>query len=74
MTAYQYPNYLAHHGVKGMKWGVRKKYKPHPRDYKYNKEYSSDEEAAAAKKAKRKKNTCDWSRSHRWAFSNIWFV
>ena len=45
-----------HHGVKGMKWGVRKKYKAHPRDYKYNKEYLSDEEAAiAAKKAKRKK-------------------
>ena len=56
MTVYQYPNYLMHHGVKGMKWGVRKKYKPHPRDYKYNKEYSSDEEAAIAdKKAKRKK-------------------
>lgn len=22
---YQYPDYLAHQGVKGMKWGVRKK-------------------------------------------------
>ena len=22
---YQYPNYLMHHGVKGMRWGVRKK-------------------------------------------------
>ena len=56
MTVYQYPNYLMHHGVKGMKWGVRKKYKLHPRDYKYNKEYSSDEEASiAAKKDKRKK-------------------
>ncbi len=56
MTIYQYPNYLMHHGVKGMKWGIRKKYKLHPRDYKYNKEYLSDEEAAiAAKKAKRKK-------------------
>lgn len=55
MTVYQYPNYLMHHGVKGMKWGMHKKYKPHPRDYKYNKEYSSDEDAIAAKKAKRKK-------------------
>lgn len=56
MTVYQYPNYLMHHGIKGMKWGIRKKYKAHPRDYKYNKEYLSDEEAAiAAKKAKRKK-------------------
>lgn len=24
-------NELYHHGVKGMKWGIRKKYKPHPR-------------------------------------------
>ena len=56
MTVYRYPDYLMHHGVKGMKWGVRKKYKLHPRDYKYNKEYSSDEEAVIAeKKAKRKK-------------------
>ncbi len=56
MTIYKQPNYLMHHGIKGMKWGVRKKYKAHPRDYKYNKEYLSDEEAAiAAKKEKRKK-------------------
>ena len=26
MTMYQYPDYMYHHGVKGMKWGVRKKY------------------------------------------------
>ncbi len=25
MTFYQYPDYMYHHGVKGMKWGVRKK-------------------------------------------------
>ena len=26
MTFYQYPDYMYHHGVKGMKWGVRKEY------------------------------------------------
>ena len=25
MTIYQYPDYMYHHGVKGMKWGVRKR-------------------------------------------------
>ncbi len=24
MTFYQYPDYMYHHGVKGMKWGVRR--------------------------------------------------
>lgn len=38
MTLYQYPDYLMHHGVKGMRWGHRKKYEPHPRNNKYNKE------------------------------------
>lgn len=31
MWTYNYTNELYHHGVKGMKWGIRKKYKPHPR-------------------------------------------
>lgn len=26
MTLYQYPDYLMHYGVKGMRWGIRKKY------------------------------------------------
>ena len=38
MTLYQYPDYLMHHGIKGMRWGHRKKYDPHPRHNKYNKE------------------------------------
>lgn len=24
MTLYQYPDYLMHHGVKGMRWGYRR--------------------------------------------------
>ena len=31
MWTYNYSNELYHYGVKGMKWGIRKKYKPHPR-------------------------------------------
>lgn len=27
MTFYQYPDYMYHYGVKGMKWGVRKRVK-----------------------------------------------
>ena len=33
MWCYEYPDYLAHHGVKGMKWGVRKK--SYSSSYKY---------------------------------------
>lgn len=29
-----YESYLMHYGVKGMKWGVRKEYIPHPRKRK----------------------------------------
>lgn len=34
MWQYNYEPYLCHYGVKGMKWGVRKEYKPHPRKKK----------------------------------------
>lgn len=26
MNIYRYPDYMYHYGVKGMKWGMRKKY------------------------------------------------
>ena len=35
MTLYQYPDYLMHYDIKGMRWGHRKKYDPHPRHNKY---------------------------------------
>ena len=50
MTFYRYPDYMYHHGVKGMKWGVRKKYIKHPRDFKYNNEYSQKNPSKIKKK------------------------
>ena len=43
---YQYPDYMYHHGVKGMKWGVRKKVKGTVKSLssKRTKNYSSDYE------------------------------
>ncbi len=43
---YQYPDYMYHHGVKGMKWGVRKKVKNTVKSLssKRTKNYSSDYE------------------------------
>ena len=42
---YQYPNYLMHHGVKGMKWGVRRAKRSvsslnRRRTSKYSKDYN----------------------------------
>ena len=41
---YQYPDYMYHHGVKGMKWGVRKKARSAVKtlSVKHTKNYSSD--------------------------------
>ncbi len=43
---YQYPDYMYHYGVKGMKWGVRKKVKNTVKSLssKHTKNYSSDYE------------------------------
>lgn len=32
----EYEQFLCHYGVKGMRWGVRKEYEPHPRKTKIN--------------------------------------
>ena len=36
-----YPDYLMHHGVKGMKWGIRKKH--YQLEYKKNKRYGKNQ-------------------------------
>lgn len=41
---YQYPDYLMHHGIKGMKWGVRKA-KRKVRKAKHLQGYANDEKA-----------------------------
>ena len=47
---YQYPNYLAHHGVKGMKWGVRRARKSMAKRTRRKESSISDKEALQWKK------------------------
>lgn len=50
---YQYPDYLMHHGVKGMKWGVRKQ---RVTSGKTNRRSSKSSMSEADKKARRRRN------------------
>lgn len=45
MTIYQYPDYLYHHGVKGMKWGVRRAKKQMAKRLNRKESSISDKEA-----------------------------
>ena len=64
MYQYQYPDYMYHHGVKGMKWGVRRANKKRSKDkafiqdrVKLAKAYLDNSERAVKNIKKSKKNT-----------------
>lgn len=51
---------FSHYGVKGMKWGVRKEYEPHPRKRKKQPKYYTEEikwEKVDTKRASKRKNS-----------------
>lgn len=47
--------YLCHYGVKGMKWGVRKEYEPHPREKKRQDNKDGDSKRKKGLTAKQKR-------------------
>ena len=62
MTFYQYPDYMYHYGVKGMKWGVRKR--TTTGNSTVNTAYSNMRSAKSAYKSAKKQYSKDFNRAN----------